>query len=1292
MLLTASALLGVVPLTMAPAPGQTTMIRIAPASSPPPPPASGGSTTPVEIVGERPTTKSAPTGMPPASKATTPANDAAKKAQERLQKIQRLGFDRRPSAILGAWSKAETPNETPKPATEADETPAPAPDPFDESLKALQLAVTRGRWADVGTILRSLPKAEGQAAYKRLIAALPNRPQPGAMVSTPGEPMLSGTSTTSIVSSNSSIMVAEGQVISSSAAARNPQFQEQNAFSVDDVIGLAAAAPHGFDEATLSGLGRVLRLAITQGSSIEEFVNRLRDAQAGPFELPLNRREAAKVLMAAGSAVEAGPFLPNPEAAEADNDREALNLLSRHYLALHAKDPKAEPLEQAWKVNQAVLAVGTVDEAQKAEALTRAVELAPKVREELGLRWLAESFTDRPDRGIEILTAIGSATAQGLQSQPMGPAVRQGALELQKAAVEALLAASPGRARSWGDALALLAGAWLREAEHSQRYDQSTLRGPRMQRDPFGNMFFLNEDGMNPGMMPNQGNMPRAIPVARVLESAPGPAWLGLIDDDRRPAFDVAFARLYLKVNEEERAFPHVERLAAASPEKALGLAEEFLRVWTRNHDPNADRNRTNPYMFMFGFERRAESIPLTRSKQERNLRELSGWIARLRGLPIGAIDEALLAQAFTTCHSSAEVYRLEAIREVFGPIDDLEPKTLAMLVQKMRENLAGLWRQPAVQDQAKTKRKEKDIQAEVFRGYEVARSVIDRTLERHPDEWPLVLARAALVHDENNYRQKIELSTDYAPIRREALDQFARAAALYAAEVPDLAESDETNQPFELWFHAGLGACDLGQIDQETQPNLAQPARIREAILALPGESAERHMSKFANALFTRMSAVNPAVKFRYLDAGFEIVGDREQAREARKVFDYYKDLVTEIRLDARIDGPDVVGHDRPFGLFVDIRHTREIERESGGFGRYLQNQSQGNTFFYNYGRPLENYREKFEKAAREALGEQFEVLSVTFQDEKVNSRAAAEYGWRVTPYAYLLLQAKGPEVDKIAPLRLDLDFLDTSGYAILPVESPSVPIDASPAEGATRPYRKLEITQTLDERQAAEGKLILEVKAVAQGLVPDLAEILEVESDGFEVGEVEDQGLSVSRFDPEADDNVVDSERSWLVSLKAAEGLAERPEVFHFASSRVDVAEMTRQRYVDADLEEVEPEVRLERSYGEPSRAQLPWIAGLAILGVLGLIVARRARPRARPAEAARFRIPEPLTPFTVLGLLREIRRDDGLSEVKERELADSIRDLEAHYFAGEGRVEPDLRGLAESWIRQAATANGR
>ena len=129
-------------------------------------------------------------------------------------------------------------------------------------------------------------------------------------------------------------------------------------------------------------------------------------------------------------------------------------------------------------------------------------------------------------------------------------------------------------------------------------------------------------------------------------------------------------------------------------------------------------------------IEQRSNAIPLTRSKQERNLVELSEWVAKIDALPIEGVDEDLLASAFTAAHSQAEVYRIENIERVFGSLDTLEPKTLAELVQKMRANLLEVWRDPNVQRDQGTKRRQKDIQAEVVRGYEVASAVVDRALE----------------------------------------------------------------------------------------------------------------------------------------------------------------------------------------------------------------------------------------------------------------------------------------------------------------------------------------------------------------------------------------------------------------------------------------------------------------------------------------------------------------------------------------------------------------------------------
>src|SRR5690606_8645636 len=123
-------------------------------------------------------------------------------------------------------------------------------------------------------------------------------------------------------------------------------------------------------------------------------------------------------------------------------------------------------------------------------------------------------------------------------------------------------------------------------------------------------------------------------------------------------------------------------------------------------------------------------------------------------------------------------------------------------------------------------------------------------------------------------------------------------------------------------------------------------------------------------------------------------------------------------------------------------------------------------------------------------------EVRSITFADPKVSSRGDPEPGWRVTPYAYVLLKARGPEVDKLPALSLDLDFLDTSGYAVLPIASAPLPLDARPAVGDPRPLARAEVAMTLDERRAGDGLLVLEVQAKAHGLLPPLGELLDLDT----------------------------------------------------------------------------------------------------------------------------------------------------------------------------------------------------
>ncbi len=1186
--------------------------------------------------------------------------------QKRLQKLAKINFNRLPSKMLETWSKPAFNSKT---DPNADLPPAP-PEAFlysdvrfNRETERLQRDFTLGNWPQIANFLKRLPEANAKSLYNQILQSAT-----GA-----GDRKLQG---------------------AENGSRFDPRQLQSQFMPFEDLFTIAKIAPDKIDKNHVRLFGLAFAKTIAQGNTSNDLVERFKQ-ELNADQPVFTKRQVAKVLFQAGLPIPAGDFLPALETAEKENDHEALNLLSRHYLAIHQKEKEKKVLEQAWHVTQAILAAKNVEKDERKQALTRAVQLSSKVSENLGQKWLHDSFIARPETGMEVLGAIGADVAQSMKSNGTSAETRLARLKLQNDAVNALLEVSPEQAQKWQQQLNLLGQNWLREAEVSYALDRSTQLGPSMRRDMYGNIFYFDGDESMPFNRQSFNGRLAPIRTKELLDVRPSAPWLELISTTIKPKFDSLQAQLYLKVGEQDRALPFIEKLAEAYPEKAKELVDEFLNVWTRNHDPNSDRGRTNYYMYMYGFESRAESIPLTRSKQERNLKELAELVQRLQNLVDSDLDEELLAKAFFTCHSTAEVYQIESLESVFGPVEQMQPKTLASVTSRMRQNLAGLWRDANVQKDKKTKRKKKDIEAAVIDGYETAAKIIDDALAKNPNEWKLVRIRAALLHDENNYRADLANSSEFSPRRKKSLEMFRTAAEMYVREIEQLEEQDYSTAAFETWFYAGLGACDLGLITEKHQADPKQSALIRATLEALPEEPRQWHTDRFANLLFNRLSSVKPQLKFKYLDKGFEIVGDNEQAAEARKVHEYYRDLVTEIRLESQIEGSDRVGNGTPFGVLVTLRHTQEIERESGGFGRYLQNQNSNQYFSYNYGRPTEDYRDKFDEHVREAFAEQFDVLSVTFQEPDVQSLPTGEPGWRVTPYAYVLLKARGPEVDKVPPFKLDLDFLDTSGYAVLPVESPTIPIDASSEAAEARPYENLAITEILDERQSSDGKLILEIKAQAQGLVPDLKDIMNVAPENFEVTSVDDEGVSVAQFDKEETIPTVISERNWIVSLESMSGLPEKPKSFAFPEPEVDLKEVVYQRYVDADLATVTPLIRLEEEYGKTDYRKLGLIFAVGfvllffVIGLVAWLVSHFRRPKVQ----TKMEVHENLSPFAAISILQEIYSNNGLSESKRGELKLAIDRMEEYYFGESPREEaPDLNSEVNRWTRQSRVAMNR
>jgi len=152
--------------------------------------------------------------------------------------------------------------------------------------------------------------------------------------------------------------------------------------------------------------------------------------------------------------------------------------------------------------------------------------------------------------------------------------------------------------------------------------------------------------------------------------------------------------------------------------------------------------------------------------------------------------------------------------------------------------------------------------------------------------------------------------------------------------------------------------------------------------------------------------------------------------------------------------------------------------------------------------------------------------------------------------------------------------------------------------------------------------------------------------------------------------------------VTLKAKQGLERLPTSFAFAKPKLELAGDEHFRYVDADLVAVPATVELERNYGSVRRTWYWWLAAGIVL-VAGAFFARKKLGKTEHAAQARFRAPEHVTPFTVLGLLRDIERNNGLAPQEKSDLRAEIGRIEAHYFGDPDGDAPDLGRIASSWV---------
>jgi hypothetical protein len=1174
-----------------------------------------------------------------------------------LQELLQVQFDRRPARILNvmAENKALAANQN---ATNL----GPA------RLKNL---VELGDWGGLGAFLRRLPTNQVGQVFLHVVKGLAQGPrdgQPEVFQMVNGMPMPERT-------------------------------QTDIHLRISDVLSLADAKPFELDDADIQALGEVLSKVRQSGASMVGLSDRLKagSAQLGGVD-PQRRLKAARLLMAAGLAAQANDLLPEPGRLSGTNVWMVNEMRVRSLMATPPGPDRAREVSRAWVLNSRILAETASDPSAHAAAFSRQLELLAEIPQAEADAWLRTILAGVSRDALALVSSMVAKSSSFALSSNVEER-RSGLVQLHRI-VSTMMLSPASATQPWGDVIELLTLGWLREAELTRVRHRP--KRPRSQMfDPWGNRIYSGDDE-ELMMMQRMGNQTSPIPLEALLPTLPSESWIALLSPGIQVRTRAVLADLLAKAEDVAGSLVQIEALHRIDPSAAAAAADAFLAVWAKSHDPNPPMPQNGMHFQQYPGMPQPQGIALTRSRQVRNLRELSAAVVRLRKLA-PRLDPAALAKAFVMAHGTAEVFRAEDIRGILGDPEQARPEEFIQVIGAMRSRLAAPWRDMKVQQDARTRRSREEMEAQVHRGYSEITDLLGSFDRAHPDNPEITTLRAATLFDkaEFDYGRKVDLKT-YANQRDLAFELFAKAASQQVSRSQPVGSDDATGSAFLYWFNAALGASDLSYLTRQAEADPTQLERIRASLMAPPEPLREILLTSFGSGIQRSLETLKPEFKPRYLKAAFKVLGDHPSAAEVRRLVRHHEDLLEEVQLDVRIDGPSDVGHGEAFGIFVALRYSEALGREGGNFQKYLMNQQQGGFAPNPFGLPPVNYRNDFENHLKATWEKGFEIRSVTFHEPDSMPRPYGRPGWWETPYAYVVAKARDASIDRLPSLRLDLDFMDRLGAVILPIQSQVVLIDARAPTVAPRPIAGGEVIQILDDRAAATvGELGLEIKVTGRGMQPDLGRLLDLSFPGFLVDRKSAVPASVLRLEASEERVAPVTEQSLVLSLKP-DPAATLPSVFRFAPVRQQGLTNVLKRYVDADLAEAPPEVPLPALRGAAPVRRFRWPATFALLAVAGAGLAwrfLRNRGAATPM-IDRHPLPRHLSPFSLVQYLNRIAADPGLDlspELRSR-LSEDLRTLQVRHFAPSAADGADAGGearqfeeMARNWSRVTASGRG-
>ena len=1068
----------------------------------------------------------------------------------------------------------------------------------------------------------------------------------------------------------------------------------KNGVRIEDVFALADAAPGELTDLELRKIGQMLGQVVSPNESfwIAERMSRGTEKLGGKD--PARRLAAGRVLLAGGFRDLAKAYLPDGVELDKVADEGLRQEIAAFLAAEQATElAQRDQISRIWNDNVAILrSEKKVNDWEKSKAAGEMLRVLTQVSPAVLSGTFADLMKSQPEAALKIVGGL----SRKIQNETQAAAAQRIDNLRAQTVLANLIAESPDAgSEPWKQILTLMAESWMSEVENS----------------------FSRQAGV-----PRRGGSSRngssEIDPEEMLLLAPAGKWVAVLPADLRDRFDASLARAIIVSANFEMAADRIVELAQRRPAAGVALAEDFLLAWGQAHNPQLPQELRARY----GLPEDAR-IPITPVMMERNIDSLARMMEVFRKAGVAPRDESKVVNAFDLAYSNAEAYRDSHIERVFGPTAKMDERVFFLLAQKMHSNLGDRWRRADIQRGSLTRRNEAQTYLMAEAGYASLLKMIDEWQASRPDAYKAILLGAVVLNDWSDFESFQDLAP-LEPAKRlvaakektlQSQDYFQRAAAAYGRQVVRLQGNELTIDPYLTWFNAVLGIGSTGQVNLGRPMNRAALGHIRAAILALPGKMAPTHMGQLAKSLNSRLNDTNNPLhedlKYRYLASTLVVTKDDPFSLGLKKRSDYLDELLSEIRVQTQVDGPNTVGVGQEFGLIVSVVHTEAMGRVAR-FGQYLSNDaiaiaaaSKRRGPQVAKGPEPQGPRDEFEKKLTEGLSPFFDIRSITFAAPDVKSRPTARPGWEETPLAYVLVRAKDASVDKIPPVQMELRFIDLSGPVTIPATSAETLLKVASGKPSPRPADKVEVTQTLDTRQfAINGSLSLEVAATASGLVPELEDLLDL-SPLAAVAKVRQvtsiDPLMVKELNTWGEKVAPRTERRWSITvdgdaIRAADKATDVP----FPTVKAANTTTVWRTYQDIDPVVLsKASVLLDRVKVAQGAGYVPPVAedysaylyvGLAAVTAFVVWLTLRKRdtgprpPRARDV----FKLPATVDGFSVVALLRKLGASPlvKFTPVQKAELQQDIERVQTGCFGGTTTLSPaDLKTVAEKWLRQ-------